>query len=55
MSDISKCKGETEVGVCPLRDKCYRFLASADPKYQSYFIFIPYDFEKKECSEYWEK
>ena len=38
MTDISKCSG---MG-CPLKYKCWRFRAPADPDWQSY-VEPPYD------------
>jgi hypothetical protein len=52
MTDITKCSGETETEVCPLRNKCYRFLAGTGYR-QSFFVFTPYDFEKEECQQFW--
>ena len=37
MSDITKCDGEG----CPLRSSCWRFLAPADPQWQSWFAYPP--------------
>jgi hypothetical protein len=37
MTDITKCPGRGENGEeCPLRDKCWRYLAPADPYAQSW-------------------
>ena len=38
---------------CPLKMKCYRFLAKPDG-WQSYFVDTPYDAKKKTCDSYWE-
>ena len=43
MVDISMCRNEK----CPLKDKCYRFLAKPDPRWQSY-LSPPIDGEKCE-------
>jgi hypothetical protein len=48
MADITKCKG---VG-CPVKEDCYRYTAEADI-YQAYFLYAPYDKEKKKCDYYW--
>ena len=50
MSDIAKCKGKS----CPIKKKCYRYVAEADEYRQSYFTTSPYDKEKKECQSFWE-
>ena len=49
MPDITMCAGTN----CPLKEKCYRYLAKANEYHQSYFTEIPYDKEKKECEFYW--
>ena len=51
MSDITKCEGTD----CPLKETCYRYTASADDMWQSYFVEIPYDKEKKECKYYYKR
>lgn len=38
MPDIAMCTG----GDCPLRDKCYRFLATPNSYLQSYIAVTPY-------------
>lgn len=35
--DISMCENQT----CPLKEKCYRFMAEPNPTYQSYADFKP--------------
>jgi hypothetical protein len=35
MPDISMCKNES----CSIKEKCYRFMATPDPMWQSYSIF----------------
>jgi hypothetical protein len=47
MPDITMCSGEN----CPLKEKCYRYLAEAD-SYQSYFVNTP--IKDGECEHYWE-
>ena len=49
MADITKCKG----GDCPLKKKCYRYIALSSDYCQSYFKDIPYNYDKKECLDYW--
>ena len=44
MPDMTKCEG----GECPIKNKCYRYTSSSS-MYQSYFMEIPYDFEKGKC------
>jgi hypothetical protein len=50
MADITMCSGRG----CPTKKKkeCYRYTA---PKgmWQSYFMAVPYDKEKKTCEYYW--
>ena len=46
MPDITMCVGR----FCPLKETCYRYLASPH-EYQSYFIIPPY--KKDECEHYW--
>lgn len=47
MPDITLCSG----GKCPKKNKCYRFIATGDKMYQSYFVKPPY--KKKKCENYW--
>lgn len=47
MSDITMCKG----GNCPLKEKCKRFTATANPDYQSYFVEVP--FKDGSCKMFW--
>lgn len=49
MADITKCTGDK----CPIKTKCYRFLAPADNEWQSFFSELPYDFEKDDCDYFW--
>jgi len=44
------CYGMT----CPLRNECYRYTAWANPYRQSYFVIVPYDFEKNECNRFFD-
>jgi hypothetical protein len=46
MPDITMCAGTG----CPVKEKCYRFVAIADD-YQSYFMEAPYKDGK--CDHYW--
>lgn len=50
MPDISMCKG----GECPLKENCYRYLATPSEYLQSYLSNPPYNEEKKECEYYWD-
>lgn len=47
MTDITSCTGEQ----CPIRDKCYRYTAVRSCV-QSYFMDVPYDYEKNSCEYY---
>lgn len=47
MPDISMCQNEE----CPLRESCYRYLATPFIPRQAYADFKPND--KGECSYYW--
>lgn len=49
MTDITKCSG---VG-CPIKRTCYRYVASGDLHYQSYFTRVPYDSKNLKCEYYW--
>jgi len=55
MTDITKCTGEG----CPLKEKCYRYLAKSSEHYQSYFQKPPFKNYKTdakivtECEYYW--
>lgn len=51
MADITMCEGLS----CPLKESCHRFTANKNELYQSYFVDIPYDNEKKECKYYWKE
>jgi hypothetical protein len=50
MPDISMCSGEK----CPLKENCYRFLATPNEFRQSYFMNPPYNDETKECNHFWD-
>lgn len=52
MPDITICSGKTEVAECPLRDICYRFTVTPDPLWQSQFVNIPYNWDKKDCEHF---
>lgn len=47
MPDIAMCKGTD----CPLKNECYRFLATPSEYRQSYFVIPP--IENGECQEFW--
>jgi len=49
MPDITMCNG----GDCPLKETCYRYKTTPDEFWQSYFVEVPYNEEKKECDHYW--
>ena len=49
MSDISKCYG----GECPLKEKGYRFTAPANEQWQTFFVFVPFNNELKECDMFY--
>lgn len=42
MPDITMCKAERGTELCPIRDKCYRFTAHANPIWQAYFMVAPF-------------
>jgi hypothetical protein len=44
MADITMCEGRD----CPLKDHCYRHLASPSQR-QSFFLNMPYNAETKTC------
>lgn len=46
MPDITMCRGVN----CPLKDKCYRFMAKPDD-YQAYFAISP--IKDGKCDYYW--
>lgn len=48
MADITMCEGTD----CPLKDKCYRYLAPKNPYRQSYFVNAP--IKNSNCDYYWE-
>jgi len=48
MADISMCSNKQ----CPLKLKCYRFTAPANPHWQTYADF-EYD-EEKGCEYFWD-
>ena len=49
MADITMCEGNN----CPLKETCKRYLSLVNQYSQSYYMEIPYDFEKEECDQYW--
>lgn len=51
MPDITMCKG----GECIFKQFCYRFTATPDIYYQSYFTEPPYDKKNKSCKYFWGK
>ena len=51
MADITMCSGKD----CPLKEKCYRFKATANEFRQSYFCEIPFDVEDESCKYFSEE
>ncbi len=45
--DISKCSGETDHHVCPIKHRCYRYTSDTGGQSQSW-IEAPYDHETGE-------
>lgn len=48
MADITMCQGTD----CPLKENCYRFLATPSRDRQSYFVTPPVKDGK--CHEFWQ-
>ena len=48
MPDITMCTGDD----CPMKNTCYRYLATPSEYWQSYFACVPY--ANSECEHYWE-
>jgi len=48
MPDISMCKG----GGCPLKERCYRYLAESDGEWQTFFVDEP--FRDGACKFFWD-
>lgn len=48
MSDTTKCYGKNLDNICPIREKCWRFICPPGTM-QGYFINMPYDHNTKEC------
>ena len=47
------CKGSYGVFTCPKKDTCYRYTASPNSHWQSYFMSVPYDEKNETCEHYW--
>lgn len=47
---LKRPDGETK--PCPVRDKCYRYTALANPHWQSYFVNVPMDWDSEECNQF---
>jgi len=51
--DITICKGNN----CPIKDKCHRHTAKAEPQYQSYFVNPPFKINEEtntfHCDMFW--
>lgn len=57
MSDLTKCNAECSVGICPIKERCYRYMASPST-YQSYFVQAPGEWLPDggfKCDMYWGK
>jgi len=50
MADIEMCEGVN----CPLKEKCYRYLAPVNEYWQAYSTESPYDIETGECESFWD-
>ena len=50
MPDITMCDG----GDCPLKQNCYRYLATPSEFRQSYFVNLPYDKQEDTCQHFWD-
>lgn len=48
MNDITKCHGEGNGIICPLRENCWRFICPPGTM-QGYFMQMPYDEDSKKC------
>lgn len=68
--DITKCEGVKDNLICGKRDTCYRYTATPNPQWQSYFIEAPFKIANKviwaanpkvvgvvsvDCDSYWER
>lgn len=51
-ADITMCQNHN----CPLKMRCYRYTAKADPHWQSYFMATPLKVEKgvAKCEYFWD-
>lgn len=52
MADLTKCPDKD----CPKKEKCYRFTATADSTYQSFYVESPRKVKgkKSRCNEFWD-
>lgn len=50
MPDITMCNG----GDCPLKESCYRCLATPSEFRQSYFMHPPYNKQEDNCQYFWD-
>lgn len=48
--DVCMCKGQS----CLRKESCYRFTATPNPYWQSYFMVPPVDVNTQECSHFWD-
>lgn len=52
--DITCCDGITTHSIlCPLANKCWRYLAPKDPQRQSFFAQAPYNSSTNTCEYHW--
>jgi len=49
MPDITMCSGTD----CPLKETCYRYIATPSQFRQSYFAEPPYDKKEEKCEYHW--
>ena len=49
MADITMCRDKD----CPIKSKCWRYLAPANEYAQSIFAESPFDYEKLNCEHFW--
>lgn len=52
MPIITLCEGKENYYVCPIRELCYRYKAKADPQFQSWFAYLPYNAENGCCESF---
>jgi hypothetical protein len=52
MPVITLCEGKENNFECPIRELCYRYKAKADPAFQSWFAYLPYNNESTRCESF---